>query len=113
MMPCSSRASTLKVSFGAAQNEVDALVVNGAVDISATGTRLEMAANGDPAKILGGTFTVLKATDGITGVFADTVRPEGRKWRVDYVSEVLEEGGDPVVTEIQVFIARSLAIIIR
>lgn len=105
--------STLKVSFGAAQNEFDALVVNGAVDISATGTRLEMAANGDPAKILGGTFTVLKATDGITGVFADTVRPEGRKWRVDYVSEVPEEGGDPVVTEIQVFIARSLAIIIR
>ena len=75
--------STLKLTFGAGQDQADALVVNGAVDISATGTKLVLEPNGN-VKQRGGTFTILSATDGITGDFAEVVAPK-KSWKVKKV----------------------------
>lgn len=76
--------STFKASFGAARNDQDALVVNGAVDISKTGTKLVLVTNCVPGNVRGGTYTILSATDGITNSFAEVEKPSG--WRVNKVN---------------------------
>ena len=76
--------STFKASFGAARNDQDALVVNGAVDISQTGTKLVLVPNGALGNVRGGTYTILSATEGITNSFAEVEKPSG--WRVNKVN---------------------------
>ena len=84
--------STLRITVGA-RGEADALVVHGSVDISETGTVLDVSANGTMS---GGSFTILEA-DEITGEFATLVRP-GSGWKVVYESENVD--GNDVVTRI-------------
>jgi hypothetical protein len=101
--------STLHIGVG--EKAADALVVNGAVDISATGTRLELAAVGELAKIRGGQFTILSATDGITGEFTTIIKPKN-SWKVTYVSETV--GEETVVKSILLAIpSKGLAVIVR
>lgn len=101
--------STLHIGVG--EKAADALVVNGAVDISATGTRLELAAVGELAKIRGGQFTILSATDGITGEFTTIITPKN-SWKVTYVSETV--GEETVVKSILLAIpSKGLAVIVR
>ena len=96
--------STLKASFGAAKTGAfDALVVNGAVDISAKGTKLELVPNGELDEVCGGTFTILSASDGITGDFAEIVVPK-KSWKVNKVVEKVttDEGEVDVVKALTV-----------
>ena len=106
--------STLRIGIG--EKTSDALVVNGAVDISATGTRLELAAVGELAKIHGGQFTILSATDGITGDFS-VIDASKSSWHVTKVNarQVEREGDtvevyDAIVASIP---QRGLSVIIR
>ena len=97
--------------IGVGEKTADALVVNGAVDISATGTSLELAAVGELAKIRGGQFTILSATDGITGEFTTIIKPKN-SWKVTYVSETV--GEETVVKSIVLAIpSKGLSVIVR
>ena len=89
--------STFKAGFGSAKGAFDALVVNGAVDISATGTKLELVANCELSEVRGGTYTILSASDGITGEFAEIIKPKS-SWRVSKVNvrQVEQEEGEPI-----------------
>ena len=89
--------STFKASVGSAKGAFDALVVNGAVDISAAGTKLELAPNCVLSDVRGGTYTILSATDGITGEFAEIITPKPF-WRVSKVNArmVEQEEGEPI-----------------
>jgi hypothetical protein len=60
--------STLRIAVGE-RGGADALVVNGAVDISETGTVLEIVPQSASGIVRGGTYTILSASDGITGDF--------------------------------------------
>ena len=89
--------STFKASVGSAKGAFDALVVNGAVNVSATGTKLELAPNCVLSDVRGGTYTILSASDGITGEFAEIIKPKS-SWRVSKVNArmVEQEEGEPI-----------------
>ena len=75
--------STLKIVVG--RDKADALAVNGAVDVSATGTRLEIGPIDDVTRLKSGTYTILSAMDGITNEFSEVVMPK-RSWKVEKVN---------------------------
>ena len=105
--------STLKLTFGKTLVS-DALVVHGTVAINETDTKLVLEPNCDLKDLHGGTFTVLSATDGITGDFSEIVAPKG--WHVNKVmgKVMTEEGETEKVVAITVSMAgRGLAMIIR
>lgn len=105
--------STLKLTFGKTVIS-DALVVHGTVAINETDTKLVLEPNCDLKDLHGGTFTVLSATDGITGDFSEIVAPKG--WHVNKVmgKVMTEEGETEKVVAITVSMAgRGLAMIIR
>ena len=106
--------STLKIGFGAGKNQCDALVVNGAVDISATGTKIELVASDASGKVRGGTYTILSATDGITGDFAQ-VDAQSKGWKVNKVmgKVTTEEGEADAVVALTATIPGSFMVIIR
>ena len=106
--------STLKIGFGEGKNQYDALVVNGAVDISATGTKIELVASDASGKVRGGTYTILSATDGITGDFAQ-VDAQYKGWKVNKVmgKVTTEEGEADAVVALTATIPGSFMVIIR
>ncbi|MBR2713590.1 MAG: hypothetical protein IKB76_02310, partial [Kiritimatiellae bacterium] len=75
--------STLKIVVG--RDKADALAVNGAVDVSATGTRLEIGPIDEVTRLKSGTYTILSAMDGITNEFSEVVVPK-RSWKVEKVN---------------------------
>lgn len=83
--------STLRIAAGV--KKADKLAVHGAVDISATGTVLDLSVAG---RTFGGTFTIFEA-DEITGTFATVVKPNAT-WNVAYESET--ENGETIVKRI-------------
>lgn len=93
--------STLRIGVG--KTDADSLVVNGAVDISSDGTCIELSNVEALETIRGGTFTILSATDGITGEFASVIKPKN-SWKVTYVSE--QVGDENVVKSITLTVPR-------
>ena len=83
--------STLRIAAGA--KEADKLAVHGAVDISATGTVLDLSVAG---RTFGGTFTILEA-DEITGTFETVVKPKA-SWQIAYETET--DNGETIVRRI-------------
>ena len=83
--------STLRVAAGA--KEADKLAVHGTVDVSATGTVLELSVAG---RTFGGTFTILEA-DEITGTFETVVKPKA-SWQIAYETET--DNGETIVRRI-------------
>ena len=97
--------STLRLKFGDS-SVVDALLVSGAVSISSTGTRLELSPNCDFSKLRGGTFTILSATQGITGEFSEIIAPKS-SWRVAKVNARMVEKDN---VEVEVYDALTVTI---
>ncbi len=100
--------STLRI--GVDKTSADALVVNGAVNISSVGSCIDLSAVGAIEKARGGTFTILSATDGITGEFANVIKPKN-SWKVSYVRE--QNGEETVTRSIVLTIVKGLVISVR
>jgi hypothetical protein len=84
-------------------SDVDRLTVNGGVTI---GENCELDLTSNTAAldtVSGGTFTILSATDGITGEFATVIKPKN-SWKVTYVSE--QVGDENVVKSITLTLPR-------
>ena len=107
--------SSLRICLGET-SATDALNVHGTVDISATGTRLDLAAACDLADVHGGTFTILSATDGITGEFAEIITPKN-SWKVSKVNAREVDIGGTMVEKYDALVlsapGHGLAIIVR
>lgn len=84
-------------------SDVDRLTVNGGVTIGENCV-LDLTSNTAALDtVSGGTFTILSATDGITGEFATVNKPKN-SWKVTYVSE--QVGDENVVKSITLTLPR-------
>lgn len=84
-------------------SDVDRLTVNGGVTIGENCV-LDLSSNTAALDtVSGGTFTILSATDGITGEFATVIKPKN-SWKVTYVSE--QVGDENVVKSITLTLPR-------
>ena len=84
-------------------SDVDRLTVNGGVTIGENCV-LDLTSNTAALDtVSGGTFTILSATDGITGEFATVIKPKN-SWKVTYVSE--QVGDENVVKSITLTLPR-------
>ena len=84
-------------------SDVDRLTVNGGVTIGENCV-LDLTSNTAALDtVSGGTFTILSATDGITGEFANVIKPKS-SWKVTYVSE--QVGDENVVKSITLTLPR-------
>jgi hypothetical protein len=94
--------SQLKIGIGPKNREtrlsdIDSLKVYGNVNVGDDCILDLMSNSANLDEIIGGTYTILSASDGITGEFAEIIKPRS-SWRVTKVNvrQVEQEEGEPI-----------------